>query len=53
MKKIYKTPQTKTVLIATTLMSGVSGTLDRNQSITNSDAFGSRRGGGSWDEDED
>lgn len=52
MKKIYKTPQTKTVLINVTLLTGVSGTLDRNQTITNSDGFGSRRGGGSWDDED-
>ena len=53
MKKTYQAPQTRTVLIATTLMNSVSGTLDRSQSITSSDAFGSRRAGDSWADDEE
>jgi len=52
MKKNYITPKTAFFAISTAQMIALSGDLNRNQSITKSDDFGSRRGG-SWDDDED
>ncbi len=50
MKKLYQTPQILVVKVLTESMIAVSGTLDRSQSISNSDAFGSRRGD-LWDDE--
>ena len=51
MKKRYINPQSKFVKIAPAKMIALSGTLDGSQSITNSDGFGSRRGG-DWDDED-
>lgn len=50
MKKKYLNPQTTVIAVATTqiIAGSPQGTLDNNQSITNSDDFGSR-GDGGWD----
>ena len=54
MKKKYLNPQTIVVTITPAKMIALSGKLDKSQQITNSDNFGSRRGGGSsWEDDEE
>ena len=55
MKKIYFTPDTKVVKVRTNyIMAGsLTGTLDPNAEITESNGFGSRRGGGFWEDDEE
>ena len=52
MKKRYFSPTITVVCIETTNMIALSGTLDRNQAITSSDAFGARDGG-FFDDEED
>lgn len=56
MKKRYICPKTEAIQIETTKMIAFSAELDAQRSITTSDGFGSRRGGGffnddDWDED--
>ena len=41
------------IQIETTQMIALSGELDNTRSITNSDGFGSRRGGDFWDDEDD
>lgn len=54
MKKRYCTPEITMVKVEScAIMQAVSGTLDKNQTITNSNNFGSRRGGSFFDDDDD
>ena len=55
MKKIYFTPDTKVVKVRTNhIMAGsLTGTLKKDEVIDSSNGFGSRRGGGFWEDDEE
>lgn len=50
MKKRYNSPKTVTVKIEVANMIALSGILDEEQRIDNSDDFGSRRSG--WEDDD-
>ena len=51
MKKIYQKPAIQVTSVNLSSMICVSGQLDPNQTITNSNKFGSRRG--DWFDDDD
>ena len=53
MKKIYNSPKIFVVKVESNQMICESAVLDKSQSITNSEGFGSRGGGSFWDDDED
>ncbi len=51
MKKTYQSPQIAVVFMSTTQMIAQSATLDKNQTITSSDGFGSRESN-YWDDED-